>query len=121
MYLTYAEYTARGGTLTSTAYTRFETNARMHVDRLTHNRISEETTVRDAVKNLMFELVEYLAANEESQRSGIKSFSNGSVSATYSTVQEQRGHIAQLASDYLSNEVTDDDDEIPLMYAGVIY
>lgn len=121
MYLTYAEYTAKGGTQTSTAYPRLETNARMHIDRLTHSRITEETTVRESVKNLMFELVEYLAANEESQKSGITSFSNGSVSATYATPQAQRGHIAQLASDYLSNEVTDDESEIPLMYAGVIY
>ena len=120
MYLTYAEYTARGGTLTSTAYTNYEAEARAHVDRLTHGRITAETTVRTAVKNLMFKLVEYISSIDGIEPGGMKSFSNGSVSATYATPQETRAKIAQYCNDYLTNEVTLDT-EIPLMYAGVIY
>ena len=120
MYLTYAEYTAKGGALASTAYTNYEAEARAHVDRLTHGRITAETTVRDAVKNLMFKLVEYISSIDGIETGGMKSFSNGSVSATYATPQETLAKIAQYATLYLANEVTLDT-EIPLMYAGVIY
>ena len=121
MYLTYAEYTAKGGALASTAYTNCESEARAHVDRLTHGRITAETRVRDAVKNLMFKLVVYISSIDGIETGGMKSFSNGSVSATYATPQETRAKIAQYCNDYLYNEVTDDEAEIPLMYAGVIY
>ena len=53
-------------------------------------------------------------------RSGYKSFSNGSVSATYNTSQEQRSQIAAYAMDYLCNEVVSATDDTPLLYAGVI-
>lgn len=119
-YLTFSEYTTMGGTLTETAFDRFEAQSVSHIDRLTHGRIMTETVVRDSVKNLTFELIGHLSETDSIARCGYKSFSNGSVSASYATAGELRAQIAGLAELYLSEEVTDDDYEIPLMYAGIV-
>ena len=120
MYLDYAAYVARGGTLTETAFDLIAPRAAGHITRLTHGRVVDETPVRANVSGLMFTLIGYLYDMESINKSGYKSFSNGSVSATYATSQEQSGQIKAYALDYLSEEVTADDYEIPLLYAGVI-
>lgn len=119
-YLDYAEYTTRGGTLTETAFNNVAPRAAGHITRLTHGRVIDETPVRDSVSGLMFALIGYLADTDAIARSGYKSFSNGAVSATYATTQEQRAQIAAYATDYLCDEVTTDGYETPLLYAGVI-
>lgn len=119
-YLTFAEYQARGGTLTEAAFNEIAPRAAGHITRLTHGRVMDETPVRANVSGLMFTLVGYLSDTESIARSGYKSFSNGSVSATYATTAEQRAQISAYAMDYLCDEVTDDDYETPLLYAGVI-
>ena len=119
-YLDYAAYTERGGTLTETAFNLIAPRAAGHITRLTHGRVIDEDPVRDNVSGLMFTLIGYLSDTESIARSGYKSFSNGSVSATYATTAEQRAQITAYAMDYLCDEVTDDDYETPLLYAGVI-
>lgn len=119
-YLDYAEYTTRGGTLTETAFNEVAPRAAGHITRLTHGRVIDETPVRANVSGLMFTLVGYLSDMDKINRSGYKSFSNGAVSATYATTQEQRAQISAYAMDYLSDEVTADGYETPLLYAGVI-
>jgi len=117
MYLTFAEYTAKGGALTQAAFNRYEAQSAAHITRITHARIVAETPVRDSVKNLAFELVELLSSTNEAARSGYKSYSNGAVSATYKDAGEYRSQVVDLAKLYLTDETTDD---VPLMYAGVI-
>ena len=119
-YLTFAEYTARGGTLTEAAFNEVAPRAAGHITRLTHGRVIDETPVRANVSGLMFTLVGYLSDMDKINRSGYKSFSNGSVSATYGAAQDQRSQIAAYATDYLCDEVTTDGYETPLLYAGVI-
>lgn len=119
-YLTFAEYQARGGTLTEAAFNAIAPRAAGHITRLTHGRVIDETPVRDNVSGLMFTLIGYLADTDAIARSGYKSFSNGAVSATYATTQEQRSQISAYALDYLGDEVTTDGYETPLLYAGVI-
>lgn len=119
-YLDYAAYTARGGTLTEAAFNEVAPRAAGHITRLTHGRVIDETPVRANVSGLMFTLVGYLSDMDKINRSGYKSFSNGSVSATYGTAQDQRSQIAAYAMDYLCDEVTTDGYETPLLYAGVI-
>ncbi len=116
-YLTYAEYTSMGGSLAQTAFTNLAYEAGRHIDRLTHERVVDETPVRDAVKMLAFRIVEFLRTTSEAMTSGVKSASNGDVSASYYTPKEIRGQIASFAADYLAGEVTDDG--TLLMYAGV--
>lgn len=117
MYLTYEEYQTLGGTLASVAFERFELLARGHVDRLTHGRVASDTTVRPAVKALVFEIVLFLADTDRNARSGTKSSSNMSVSATFLSDYEIRVRIASLATSLLSEETTAEG--IPLLYAGV--
>lgn len=118
-YLSFSDYQSSGGELTSAVFDRYEYQAEAHINRLTHDRVKAETSVRDCVKRLTFELVEYLYKVSEAQ-AGLKSASNGAESATYATESEIRGRIDQLARDYLSGEVTADGYDIPLLYAGVV-
>jgi hypothetical protein len=119
-YLTFAEYQARGGTLTEAAFNQISPRAAGHITRLTHGRVADETPVRANVSGLMFTLIGYLSDMDAINRSGYKSFSNGSVSASYNTPQEQRSQIAAYAMDYLCDEVVSDENDTPLLYAGVI-
>lgn len=116
-YLSYEEYQSKGGALSEAAFLRFSATAERHVNRLTHDRIVGEATVRDAVKLLMFDLIELLTNTYEFTSAGLKSAGNGSASASYATPKEIRAYIAKLAADYLAAEETADG--ISLMYAGV--
>ena len=116
-YLTYADYTGMGGTLTQTAFTNLEYEARKQIDKLTHERVVDESPVREAVKRLTFRVVEFLRTSNEAMTSGVKSAGNGVASVTYFTPKEVRAQIAGFAADYLAGEVTDDG--TLLMYAGV--
>lgn len=120
MYLTYADFQSRGGVLREPDFNRFEVLARGHIDRLTHDRVKADTTIRDPVKSLTFELVLRLSERDKVSRSGMKSSSNGGRSAVYVSDYEFRAQIASLAGLLLEGEVTADDYETPLMYAGVV-
>ena len=56
-YLTLAEYTAYGGTLTDPAFSRLEFQARSLVNQYTFDRLKDDTTFPEAVKRVMFELI----------------------------------------------------------------
>lgn len=116
-YLTYADYTSMGGTLAQAAFTNLAYEASKHINRLTHERVVDETPVREAVKMLTFRIVELLRTTNDAMTSGVKSASNGDVSASYYSPKEIRGQIASFAADYLAGEVTDHG--TLLMYAGV--
>lgn len=116
-YLTYADYEGMGGTLAQAAFSRLSFEADRHIDRLTHERVVAETTVREAVKQLAFRIVEFLRTSEEAMTSGVKSASNGAASVTFFTPKDVRAQIARFAVDYLAGEVTNDG--ILLTYAGV--
>lgn len=117
MYLTYADFQSRGGVLREPDFNRFEALARGHIDRLTHARVKADTTVRESVKSLTYELVLILADTDRNRRSGLKSSSNGGRSATYVSDYQLRALIGSKAVELLSGEETSDG--IPLLYAGV--
>ena len=60
-YLTLAEYTAYGGTLTEPAFSRLEFQARSLINQFTFGRLKEDTTFSEAVKRAMFELIGMIA------------------------------------------------------------
>lgn len=117
MYLTFADFQSRGGVLREPDFNRFEALARGHIDRLTHGRVQADTTVRESVKSLTYELVLLLSDTDKVRRSGMKSSSNGGRSAVYVSDFQFRAQIASLAAELLSNEKTSDG--VPLLYAGV--
>lgn len=127
MYLTYAEYSASpfNGELEEETYTLLEYRARKAIDLATHNRIADETPVRDAVKYAMFELITLLAASADAEKAaagGISSMSNDGVAITYggagaSAAATAAVMQADVLKRYLAMETTDDG--TPLLYAGV--
>ena len=87
MYLDYDEYTAMGGTLNSSAFSRLEFKARRKVDCYTSDRL-KSSDIPDNIKMLMFELVNLINASEENGAeipSNITSVSNDGYSVAYST------------------------------------
>lgn len=58
MYLSYDEYTNMGGTLDKTAFNDLEFEARSQVDYYTFNRLQNETEYPEAVKRVMYKLIQ---------------------------------------------------------------
>ena len=65
MYLTYAEYTAMGGTLEESAYNRYEYRAESIINWYTFNRLANETEYPEAVKKCMFMLIDILIRQDK--------------------------------------------------------
>lgn len=60
MYLTYGEYSAKGGTLTETAFTNIEYEARTYIDWYTFRRLQDEETIPNEVKECMYYLIDLI-------------------------------------------------------------
>lgn len=124
MYLTYEEYIQMGGTISSAAFVRFEYKARAYIDRITHNRIRDETPVRESVKHAMFDVIELCSQRETmdagSTSVGITSKSNDGVSVTYadavSAKRQWSERFGRVAVEFLADEVKNG---VPLLYGGV--
>lgn len=123
MYLTYDVYTSMGGTLDSAAFTRLCSKATALIDRLTHNRIQGEETVRTNVQYCCFELINAFSADETlSGGSGreIASVNNDGVSVSYAGTSSSGGSSlrnARIVRDWLDNEVTSTG--LRILYTGV--
>lgn len=63
-YLTYDEYREYGGTLEETAFSRLSYKASRKIDRLTFNRLQNDTEIKEPVKRLMFELIGVIGNND---------------------------------------------------------
>lgn len=122
-YLTYAEYQAYGGTLTSAAFVLLEFKSRKRVDYLTDTRVQDMENVPDAVKLCMYALINMdavVGAEAQASAPTVTSFSTDGYSETYghsfdaATANKQMDETAKM---YLYGET--DDDGIPLLYRGV--
>ncbi|MDO4547536.1 MAG: hypothetical protein Q4D04_05535 [Clostridia bacterium] len=116
MYLTYEQYQGMGGQLAQSAYERKEHRARGYVDRATHGRLKGEEDAREAVKRLMYELVEMDAARAGTGGRDVTSESNDGISVSYSEKDDYESRRWALIEDYLSEEATAAG--VPLLYAG---
>lgn len=123
MFLTYSEYRAMGGTVSETDFPRYEYKARAYVNLYTHNRIRDESPVRECVKRLMVDLIglTFDREREEAEASGIASKSNDGVSVTYGAAdanakawnRRQRNALIE----FLADEI--DANGVPLLFGGV--
>ena len=88
MYLTYAEYTAMGGTISQAAYNRLEFKARKIIDQHTYGRLMALETQSESVKMAMFELVGLVQKSDVTSADSkqISSESVGDVSTSYAAV-----------------------------------
>lgn len=129
MYLTFEEYTQRGGTLDEAAYTPLEQRAEMLLNLTTHNRVKAESPTRESVKGAIFALVYTLAqeaANADNAKIGVSSISNDGVSVTYanraSIDRYWKARARDVLAGYLADEIVlIDGHAVPLLYAGVEY
>ena len=113
MYLTYTDYTTKGGTLDETAFNRLEFKAEKLIDQYTFGRLTELTTQSEAVQNLVFELIG-LADKDDA---AVTSVSNDGYSESYAaadfTIKSDN-----LIYSYLAREKTADG--TPVLYRGVV-
>ena len=115
MYITYDEYTVRGGKLDVAAFNIYAYEANQKIKEATFDRI---TTPSEAVKRCMVRLTDLLADYDNPEKN-VSSFSNDGLSQSY-YVQNQTERAAKtrlLIKTYLINEK--DENGVSLMYCGV--
>lgn len=124
MYLTYAEYTAMGGTISQAAYNRLEFKARKIIDQHTYGRLMALETQSESVKTAMFELVGLVQKSDVTSTDSkqISSESVGDVSTSYAAVtiasfEQLKAENLDVIGSYLSDEKLEDG--TPLLYMGV--
>ena len=122
-YLTYAEYTEYGGTLSSAAFADAEYAARKRIDRATDKRVQYMETVPEAVKRCMYGLIRIdTAAGAEAQISNptVTSFNTDGYSESYGhtlNIEDAEAEMQRRIETDLYGEVNDYG--VPLLYRGV--
>ena len=111
-YLTFDEYQAWGGTLEETAFHRLRFKAQRKIDRVTFNRLQNDTEIGEPVKRLMFELIGVMKNNDstsEDYSPTIASEGNDGYSISYSsgnimTLEMADKKYNELIEEYLQFE-----------------
>lgn len=121
MYLDYTEYQTMGGELEPVAFGRFSRKAERFLDLMTHNRIRDETPVRECVKQCVFDLIGVFCESEaQSAPAGAVSVSNDGVSIAYGSAEAREKAVATrkkgVLIEYLAGEARNG---VPLLYGGV--
>ena len=123
-YLTYEEYTQRGGTLPLADFTLAEFKAQSRIDYLTDCRVQAMETVPEAVKLAIMAIMQVDAvygAEAQAANPVAASFSTDGYSESYGSGSEQ----AVAANAALNAEINrmlygvKDDNGIPLLYRGL--
>ena len=94
MYLTYDEYILYGGTLDETAYNSVEFEAQTILNWITFNRLRDETTYPEEVKQCIYDLISLitmkrnalLSTGGNNSDSTIARMENDGVAITYNTM-----------------------------------
>ena len=119
-YITYAEYTSKGGSEAAPAFALLEAEARAYIDRYTFGRIAEEydrdAVYADSLKSAMFAIIEILK-NRDASGKDISSMSNGGISVTYRQDASAESSIRDKVLLFLAGHK--DKSGVPLCYAGV--
>lgn len=151
LYLTYEEYKNIGGICEETTFNRYNVRACNIIDNATRNRITKDllkdvatvefeikygtntleipidditSSVEIRIKSLCRDLLEYLAANSETQKQlASESYSDGTVSQSFGYATKSRddsdAEIDRLLNDYLANITTSSG--VSLLYKGCLY
>ena len=122
-YLTYAEYTALGGTLAETPFKILEFEARQNVDKYTFGRLKELETQNNEVKLCIYKLIGLLDSynSQETQNKGVASENTDGYSISYQTastnfVEAKNSEIQGVVKEYLIDCKLEDG--TPYMYCG---
>ena len=123
-YLTYSEYTERGGTLAPADFMQQEYDARKRIDRWTDMRVQNMDEVPEDVKMCMMRLIALGAsAGAEAQMSNptVTSFTNDGYSESFGNVlsaEDADAAMNQIIQTGLYGVLNDYG--VPLLYRGVI-
>lgn len=123
-YLTYAQYTAWGGTLGEAAFGLAEIKARSRIDAMTQGRVAHMETVPEQVRAAMMEIItvdQTYSAAAQAAAPVPASFSTDGYSESYGSAETRTAAIEkQLTAsiETLLDGITDDDG-VPLLFAGV--
>ena len=123
-YLTYAQYTAWGGTLNEQAFNLAEIKARSRIDAMTQGRVARMASVPEKVQAAMMEIIQVdstYSAGAQAAAPVAASFSTDGYSESYGSAESRTAAIEkQLTAsiETLLDGVTDDEGT-PLLYAGV--
>lgn len=123
MFLTYEEYVTMGGTLDSPEFARYSRKAEAYVNLMTHDRVRDETPVRECVKQCVFDLIGVFYETEaQSAPAGAVGVSNDGVSISYGSTEARERAVATRKNgvliEYLAGEARNG---VPLLYGGVQY
>lgn len=122
IYLTYDEYTNKGGTLDAATFNRHIDFASSVIEHHTHGRSARLKTIPEEIKTLCRDIVDFAdKIRGESYGVTSKSQSAGAVSESVSyaslTTKDIERELKSLIKTYLSR--LEDDDGTPLLYCGV--
>ena len=123
-YLTYAQYTAWGGTLGEAAFNLAEIKARARIDALTQGRVAYMQTVPEQVQVAMMEIIivdSTYSAAAQAAAPVVASFSTDGYSESYGSAESRTAAIEkQLTASILALlDGVMDDNGVPLTFAGV--
>ena len=123
-YLTYAQYTAWGGTLGEQAFNLAEIKARSRIDAMTQGRVARMASVPEQVQAAMMEIIQVdgtYSAAAQAAAPVVASFNTDGYSESYGSAETRTAAIEkQLTAsiETLLDGITDDDG-VPLLFAGV--
>jgi len=123
-YLTYAQYTAWGGTLGETAFVLAEIKARARIDAMTQGRVARMASVPEQVQAAMMEIIQVdstYSAGAQAAAPVAASFTTDGYSESYGSAESRTAAIEKQLTgsvETLLDGVTDDDGT-PLLFAGV--
>lgn len=128
MYLEFDEYQELGGTLDLSSFIRYGFAVEKLIDNATFLRIKNEKPVREAVKMLFRELVDFeskvtISSSANEKQREISSMSNDGISVSYSSTNDEsmsedqkKEFKRKMIRDYLISEL--DDNGRSIIYAG---
>ena len=123
-YLTYAQYTAWGGTLGESAFNLAEIRARARIDAMTQGRVAHMAAVPEQVQAAMMDCITVdrtYSASAQAAAPVAASFTTDGYSESYGSAESRTAAIEkQLTAgiETLLDGITDDEG-VPLLFAGV--
>ena len=106
-YLTFGEYQEFGGKLEETAFHRLSYKAQRRIDRMTFNRLQDDTEIKEPVKRLMFELISLVGMNDttsDDYHPAIASESNDGYSVSFASNTIMTNEMVDKKADSLIEE-----------------
>lgn len=124
VYLTWEEYSERGGTLDAAAFPPAELRARGRIDRLTAGRVQGMAEVPEAVKVCMMSIIQAdgaVGAAAQAESPLPSAFSTDGYSERYDSAGSRTDVIERQLDREIGNMLygITDDEGVPLLYRGL--